>query len=225
LSLVNAVIKPSLTRPLSNLLTLAMRQLGLQPETLEAKCMHSRGGLREAFYIRPSGEHRFTTLDDFSEISLARLSADGFKPCALVETSASNFQVWLKHPRTFPKLLGAFAAQTLAERYDADLKLAQIPSKREMATILECEVNSARAFRPRNGLWVSAESNGNNVECSTFCASSVPRPDAPAAMPEDSGNAVVCIVPTEHLIEMIHLLPDRQVPHLVLQPHERTSQP
>jgi RepB DNA-primase from phage plasmid len=38
----------------------------------------------------------------------------------VVETSAGNFQAWLKHPRTFPKLLGTFAAQTLAERYDAD---------------------------------------------------------------------------------------------------------
>src|SRR5882757_7233528 len=37
-------------------------------------------------YIRPSGEHRFTTLDDLT--SLARLSADGFNPCAVVETSA-----------------------------------------------------------------------------------------------------------------------------------------
>jgi hypothetical protein len=64
-------------------------------------------------YIRPSGEHRFTTLDDLHETSLARLSADGFNPCAVVET-------WLKHPRTFPKLLGTFAAQTLAERYEAD---------------------------------------------------------------------------------------------------------
>ena len=71
-------------------------------------------------YIRPSGEHRFTTLDDLSETSLARLSADGFSPCAVVETSAANFQAWLKHPRVFPKLLGTFAAQTLAARYDAD---------------------------------------------------------------------------------------------------------
>jgi hypothetical protein len=30
-------------------------------------------------YIRPSGEHRFTTLDDLNETSLARLSADGFE--------------------------------------------------------------------------------------------------------------------------------------------------
>ena len=65
-------------------------------------------------YIRPSGEHRFTTLDDLNETSLARLSADGFNPCAVVETSAGNFQAWLKHPRVFPKLLGTFAAQTLA---------------------------------------------------------------------------------------------------------------
>jgi hypothetical protein len=71
-------------------------------------------------YIRPSGEHRFTTLDDLSENSLARLSADGFNPCAVVETSAGNFQAWLKHSRIFPKLLGTFAAQSLAERYDAD---------------------------------------------------------------------------------------------------------
>src|SRR5437764_1254993 len=71
-------------------------------------------------YIRPSGEHRFTTLGDLSESSLAMLSADGFNPCAVVETSAGNFQAWLKHPRTFPQLLGTFAAQTLAERYDAD---------------------------------------------------------------------------------------------------------
>ncbi len=31
----------------------------------------------------------------------------------LSETSAGNFQAWLKHSRMFPKLLGTFAAQTL----------------------------------------------------------------------------------------------------------------
>jgi hypothetical protein len=67
-------------------------------------------------YIRPSGEHRFTTLDDLNETSLARLAADGLNPCAVVETSAGNFQAWLKHPRTFPKLLGTFIAQTPVRR-------------------------------------------------------------------------------------------------------------
>ena len=71
-------------------------------------------------YMRPSGEHRFTVLDDLGEASLVKLSADGFNPCAVVETSAGNFQAWLKHPAAFPKLIGTFAAQTLASRYDAD---------------------------------------------------------------------------------------------------------
>ncbi len=71
-------------------------------------------------YIRPSGEHRFTVLDDLDEASLARLSGDGFTPCAVVETSAGNFQAWLRHATVFPKLLGTFAAQTLASRYGAD---------------------------------------------------------------------------------------------------------
>ncbi len=71
-------------------------------------------------YIRPSGEHRFTVLDDLDEASLARLSADGFDPCAVVETSAGNFQAWLRHASVFPKLVGTFVAQTLASRYGGD---------------------------------------------------------------------------------------------------------
>ena len=71
-------------------------------------------------YIRPSDEHRFTVLDDLNEASLTRLSEDGFNPCAVVETSAGNFQAWLKHPAVFPKLIATFAAQTLASRHDAD---------------------------------------------------------------------------------------------------------
>jgi hypothetical protein len=70
-------------------------------------------------YIRPSGEHRYTALDDLSKISAAKLTADGFTLGAVVETSAGNFQAWLKHRRVFPKLLSTFAAQTLAARYDA----------------------------------------------------------------------------------------------------------
>ena len=72
-------------------------------------------------YIRPSGEHRYTALDDLNETSLARLSADGFDPCAVVETSLGNFQAWLKHSAALPRLVGSLAAQLLARRYDADL--------------------------------------------------------------------------------------------------------
>lgn len=71
-------------------------------------------------YIRPSGEHRFSALDDLSETAVTQLRADAFTPCAIVETSAGNFQAWLKHATVLPKLLGTFVAQTLAARYGAD---------------------------------------------------------------------------------------------------------
>jgi hypothetical protein len=71
-------------------------------------------------YLRPSGEHRYTVLDDLDQAKLSRLAADGFEPCAVVETSNRNFQAWLKHTSVLPKLLGTFAAQTLAARYSAD---------------------------------------------------------------------------------------------------------
>ena len=34
-------------------------------------------------------------LDDRNEAALARLSSDGFNPCAVIETSAGNFQAYL----------------------------------------------------------------------------------------------------------------------------------
>jgi hypothetical protein len=43
-------------------------------------------------YVRPSGQRRFTVLDDLNETTLARLPADGFNPCTIVETSAGNLQ-------------------------------------------------------------------------------------------------------------------------------------
>ena len=54
-------------------------------------------------YIRPSGEHRFTTLDDLNETSLARLSADGFNPCAVVETSAGELPSLAQAPESVSK--------------------------------------------------------------------------------------------------------------------------
>ena len=81
------------------------------------RCRNARGS---HIYLRPSGEHRYTVLDDLDETKLARLSAEGFEPCAVVETSSGNFQAWLKHVTVLPKLLGTFAAQTLAARYGAD---------------------------------------------------------------------------------------------------------
>ena len=62
-------------------------------------------------YIRPSGEHRFTVLDDLSQQSVDRLAADGYEPCAVVETSPGNFQAWLKHDDVYPAHLSTFVAR------------------------------------------------------------------------------------------------------------------
>jgi hypothetical protein len=53
-------------------------------------------------YIRPAGQHRFTVLGDLNREALNTLTADGFEPCAVVETSAGNFQAWLKHAAKCP---------------------------------------------------------------------------------------------------------------------------
>ena len=95
---------------------------GIPAEAVLARLslLKNRNARGSHIYIRPTGEHRYTALDDLSETSLAMLTGDGFNPCAVVETSAGNFQAWLKHSVVFPKLLGTFAAQTLATRYHAD---------------------------------------------------------------------------------------------------------
>jgi hypothetical protein len=95
---------------------------GIPAEAVLARLslLKNRNARGSHIYIRPAGEHRYTALDDLSETSLALLTGDGFNPCAVVETSAGNFQAWLKHSVVFPKLLGTFAAQTLATRYHAD---------------------------------------------------------------------------------------------------------
>ena len=95
---------------------------GIPAEAVLARLslLKNRNARGSHIYIRPTGEHRYTALDDLSETSLANLTGDGFDPCAVVETSAGNFQAWLKHSVVFPKLLGTFAAQTLATRYHAD---------------------------------------------------------------------------------------------------------
>ena len=71
-------------------------------------------------YFRPSGERPFTLLDDLNQTAISTLTAEGFEPCAIIETSPGNYQAWLKHTHVLSKALGTLAAQTLAHRYGAD---------------------------------------------------------------------------------------------------------
>jgi hypothetical protein len=61
-------------------------------------------------YVRPKGEHDLSLVDDLNVDAVERMNASGFKPAVLVETSAGNFQAWLKHPRVLTKEVSTAAA-------------------------------------------------------------------------------------------------------------------
>ena len=100
-------------------------------------------------YIRPSGEHRFTVLDDLSQESVDRLAADGYEPCAVVETSPGNFQAWLKHDDVYPAHLSTFVAQTLAQRFHADPSAADWRRFGRLPGFTNCKPK----YRQNNGLY------------------------------------------------------------------------
>jgi hypothetical protein len=100
-------------------------------------------------YIRPAGEHCFTVLDDLTADSVARLTGDGFEPCAVVETSLGNFQAWLKHDDVYPASLSTFIAQTLAKRYGADPSAADWRRFGRLPGFTNCKPK----YRRDNGLY------------------------------------------------------------------------
>src|SRR5271166_1100322 len=51
-------------------------------------------------YVRPSGAHALSLIDDLSAEAITRMTDTGFQPAVVVETSPHNFQVWLNHGRT-----------------------------------------------------------------------------------------------------------------------------
>ena len=100
-------------------------------------------------YIRPSGEHRYTVLDDLNQDSVDRLAADGYGPCAVVENSPGNFQAWLKHDGVYPANLSTFVAQTLAQRYQADPSAADWRRFGRLPGFTNCKPK----YRQSNGLY------------------------------------------------------------------------
>jgi hypothetical protein len=71
-------------------------------------------------YIRPSGEHGLSLIDDASVQAIERLKSEGFAPAAVLETSPGNFQAWLCHGQILPKHLSTLAARLLASRFGGD---------------------------------------------------------------------------------------------------------
>lgn len=81
-------------------------------------------------YIRPAHSLGVVMLDDLDTMAVSRLRSDGLDPCAVVETSHGNFQVWIRlihnrgkrclDPRLIRESLVAFAAQYGADHNAAD---------------------------------------------------------------------------------------------------------
>ena len=71
-------------------------------------------------YIRPKGEHDLSMVDDLTADSVSAMKKAGFDPAVIVETSAGNYQAWLKHPERLSKVVGTAAARSLADKFGGD---------------------------------------------------------------------------------------------------------
>ena len=71
-------------------------------------------------YVRPSGEHNLSLIDDLTRDSIRAMKSSGFAPALVVETSPGNFQAWVKHPYILNKALGTAVARSLAQKFGGD---------------------------------------------------------------------------------------------------------
>ena len=97
------------------------------PRTWDADALlRSIGWLRREnrdgrnIYVRPSGEHNLSLVDDLTKDAVAAMKRSGFTPAIVVETSPGNYQAWLKHPEQLDKALSTATARTLAEKFGGD---------------------------------------------------------------------------------------------------------
>jgi hypothetical protein len=71
-------------------------------------------------YVRPSGEHDLSMIDDLSANEIVAMKQKGFNPAVVVETSPGNFQAWLKHPERLARDVSTAAARALVEKFGGD---------------------------------------------------------------------------------------------------------
>jgi hypothetical protein len=75
-------------------------------------------------YIRPAGNHGLSLIDDLSDEALKRMTAEGFEPAVVVETSPGNFQAWINHGQILEAAMSTRAAKQLAQYFAGDLSSA-----------------------------------------------------------------------------------------------------
>ena len=108
-----------------------------------------KNGRGRNIYIRPSGEHRLTLLDDIGWRTVGRLKEEGFEPAVIVETSPGNFQAWLNHGEVLPKEFSTFVARVLARRFLGDPASADWRHYGRLAGF----TNRKEKYRKENGLY------------------------------------------------------------------------
>jgi hypothetical protein len=108
-----------------------------------------KNGRGRNIYIRPSGEHRLTLLDDIGWRTVGRLKEEGFEPAVIVETSPGNFQAWLNHGEVLPKEFSTFVARVLARRFLGDPASADWRHYGRLAGF----TNRKEKYRRENGLY------------------------------------------------------------------------
>ena len=75
---------------------------------------------RGHIYVRPSGVHGLSLVDDLKAAAIAGMKAHGFEPAVVVETSPANFQAWLKHGQVLAEATSTQVAKELALRFGGD---------------------------------------------------------------------------------------------------------
>jgi hypothetical protein len=137
-----------------------------------------KNGRGRNIYIRPSGEHRLSLIDDIGWRTVARLKEEGFDPAIVVETSPGNFQAWLNHGEVLSKELSTVAARLLARRFLGDPASADWRHYGRLAGF----TNRKEKYRRENGLYpfvVLHEASGRTYRragefleevSQTFCA-------------------------------------------------------
>jgi len=101
-------------------------------------------------YIRPSGAHALSLIDDLSADSLKRMKEAGFEPTVAVETSPGNFQAWLNHGRVLTRGLSLSTQAAMdgaAKRIAARPRSLPFPLRRARCGAPAAEPASAPALR------------------------------------------------------------------------------
>src|SRR5271168_2883372 len=75
---------------------------------------------RGHIYVRPSGAHGLSLVDDLKAAAIVEMKAQGFEPALVVETSPGNFQAWLKHGQVLDEATSTWVAKELARRFGGD---------------------------------------------------------------------------------------------------------